>query len=88
MAAIIYALVLLWLASGAASLIYWWTKFLPFTKEQFWLAAGCSLLGPLAFFVVRLGIVLSGEQHHPNTAVLHEQTAVALRAMVYGARQE
>jgi hypothetical protein len=62
MTAIIFALALLWLAGGAASLMYWWMRFLPFTKEQFWLAVGCSLLGPLAFFFVWLGIVLSGEQ--------------------------
>ncbi len=48
----------LWLASGAGSFIYWWTKDFPFRAEDIPTAAIVSAMGPVAFFG---GWVIHGE---------------------------
>jgi hypothetical protein len=41
--------ILLWLASGALSFIYWWTKEFDFTSEEIAFCMFISIGGPITF---------------------------------------
>lgn len=42
---------IVWFISGAASLIYWWTKEFDFTWEEFPLMVFGGVCGPLSFLI-------------------------------------
>lgn len=55
-----YLYIFLWLVSGAASFIWWWTKDYDLTINEIWLIMLSLIGGPLVFFV---GWLIHGDEN-------------------------
>ena len=59
--------VVLWVAIGMASFIYWWTRDLDFTSGEIPLAIAAACFGPLCWI---MGWSLHGKAFRPNGSAI------------------